>query len=81
MIINLGPVQDHSNFSEYPRVTTELKKSRSLHICRKVRSSIISLFNGILLSDYEENNDISTEMLVSYSILFKSNTGHTQVNL
>ena len=53
MIINWGPVQDHSNFSEYPRVTTELK-SRSLHICRKVRSNIISIFNGIPLSDYEE---------------------------
>ena len=25
MIINLGPVKDHSDFSEYPRVTTELK--------------------------------------------------------
>ena len=53
----------------------------SLHICRKVRSSIILLFDGILLSDYEENSDISTEMLVSYSILFKSRTGLTQVNL
>ena len=82
MIINLSPVQDHSDFSEYPRVTTELKNvDLFISVERFVVALLISIFNGIIQSDYEEKNDISTKMLVSYSILFKSRTGHTHVNL
>ena len=81
IIINLGPVQDYSNFFEYPRVTNELKR---VDLFMSVERFVVALFQFLMLSfypDYEEKSDISTKMLVSYSILFKSNTGHTLVNL
>ena len=55
MIINLSPVYDHSYFSEYPRITTELKNvDLFISVERFVVALLISIFNGILLSDYKE---------------------------
>ena len=49
MIINLGPVQDHSNFFEYPRVTTELKK---VDLFISVEKFVVALFHFLMVSFY-----------------------------
>ena len=49
MIINLGPVQDYSNFSEYPLVTTELKK---VDLFISVERFVVALFQFLMVSFY-----------------------------
>ena len=49
MIINFGPVQDYSNFSEYPRVTTELKK---VDLFISVEKFVVALFQFLMVSFY-----------------------------